>query len=132
MGSSSGASKSKKPSKALSAQISKRHIQDKRTKLDPDLKGLSYPAAKRISQRGGVLRQGKNITPAMRESMKKTLTQTLGYAVVFMEHDGRRMMQDKDIKAAFANQNISVYGAAKPPKKTKAAKDKAAAKSKSE
>ncbi len=90
---------------------SKRHaFEKKRRAMDPELLGLSNPAARRIAQRAGVLRQSSTITGALRAYLKKCVDRVLHASFIYMRHDKRHMVQDRDVVAAMHNQGLAVYG----------------------
>ena len=94
------------PAKRLATGGAKRH----RKILRDNIQGITKPAIRRLSRRGGVKRISNLVYEETRGVLKGFLINVLRDAVTFTEHARRKTVTSMDVVHALKRQGRTLYG----------------------
>jgi histone H4 len=86
--------------------LAKRHQHRQRDAID----GISKPAIKRLSHRGGIKRLAEPVYAGVRAVLKIFLQNVLRDAVSYTDHARRKTITVEDMKHALERQGQPMYG----------------------
>lgn len=97
----------------------KRHRNKRKGEMDA-LNGITKPAIKRLSWRGGIKRVGANLFKPLRDKLQEDLLAVLGHSITMTTHRNRETVSAMDVVfGGLRRKGINFYGAEDAQRKKK-------------